>query len=448
MREIYKEQFLNAVELLCPGQQRTEILLRYTRFIITTTLLLAVIIGGTVVAAGIGTAGVVLGAQAKAKAETLEERMNELESRLQLAENSLKTQMKITKELKIALKALAVEVQDLESDLEKVKETSVDTSFGISYIVARLITGNQILKTAATEWKEGRVYPPLLDYFNYTLPCGDDCPLRFARAQKCWLSDDKKKLFMDFTVPVINRTLHLVEADPFTLIAQSKNKTCKVTYTGPTNAVVSDKENCVYSVNIKRADIVMAPDKECATSSKLPDGSNYFKLDHCAPRTPHDAWDYVQVKTLHDDLYIYCKGNNVTIGGRLEQCPNETFILPLTTNFDINAYSHRGGEVRANHQESLDPILSTRANWHLKPRANMEKIIKDIDKIPDQDTWDLDHPSKDSHLWFIGQMCALILIVGLLISLLFLFCKYRKVKILMAPARIPDAGELEMVDQA
>src|SRR5207237_10368932 len=122
-------------------------------------------------------------------------------------------------------------------DYRELKDKSVDSMFIISFILSRFQTASVILHEAKRQWKAGHVYAQFLDYFNVTMECGDSCPIQFANAKACWLSTSKEKLYMDFTFPFVNSTLHLVEADPFVLHHKSANHTCKIAYTGPKSAI-------------------------------------------------------------------------------------------------------------------------------------------------------------------------------------------------------------------
>jgi hypothetical protein len=52
----------------------------------------------------------------------------------------------------------------------------------------------QIVREPARQWKEKKVYSGLMDFFNLTLPCGDDCPIRLATAKSCFLNSEMKYL--------------------------------------------------------------------------------------------------------------------------------------------------------------------------------------------------------------------------------------------------------------
>jgi hypothetical protein len=55
----------------------------------------------------------------------------------------------------------------------------------------------------------------IVNLLNFTLPCGDSCPMRYAKAKRCHISHDRTTLYVDFSTPVINETLMVVEADAF-----------------------------------------------------------------------------------------------------------------------------------------------------------------------------------------------------------------------------------------
>ncbi len=108
----------------------------------------------------------------------------------------------------------------------------------------------QIFEEATRQWKLEKVYAPLLDYFHFALPCRDDYLIRLATASKCPLACDRKSLYPEFTVPVINQTMQLMEADAFDLVFQNKNKTCRVKYTGPQHVIIYAFEQCPASINL------------------------------------------------------------------------------------------------------------------------------------------------------------------------------------------------------
>lgn len=90
--------------------------------------------------------------------------------------------------------------------------------FTIYYSPTNRKRGNQ----AVEEWKS----LPLFDFFNLTLPCGEQCPLSLAAAKSCSFHSDMKDIYMLFDVPCALNRPKLVEAGAFKLMINTENKTC------------------------------------------------------------------------------------------------------------------------------------------------------------------------------------------------------------------------------
>lgn len=99
--------------------------------------------------------------------------------------------------------------------------------------------------------------------------------------------------------------------------------------------------------------------------------------------------------------------NNITIGGKVQPCSNETMIIPHGLNFSINGREYRGHHVNLEHFEKLDPSYSKVINWHLEPHVNMNEIMEDVDIV--QKTRDFHR--KDSQTQFMNLILMTILIV-------------------------------------
>ncbi len=269
-----------------------------------------------------------------------------------------------------------------EQDYTNFKSKSISTNFAISYITSRLVNGKATIKEANRKWKQKEVYGPLLDYFNVSIPCGDSCPLKYAKAGKCELSETNDKVFLDFTLPSVNTSLAFVEVDPFTLMKRKGNKTCKVKYVGPQNVILSMDRQCVYGVNIKHSlkeDLIVSPATGCKPQTSLPEQEKYFVTDDCVDRQPFDEWDFVQVKE-HDNLYhIYCPESEITIDGKTQQCPSFVFTLPNNAKFNINGVNFSGTKIVVEKTEDWDQLLTLKTNWHLQPTVNWTELLDDQD---------------------------------------------------------------------
>ena len=222
--------------------------------------------------------------------------------------------------------------------------------------------------------------------------------------------------------PLINDTMKLLEPDPFTLMHQTENKTCSIRYVGPQNAIVSVTDGCVYSMSQRHApkDLVFSPNEGCRPANSFRSTTNYFAVDRCWPKNKNDAVDFIQVKPSYGQYHIYCFGNNVTIGTSSQPCPNQTFLLPITSTFKINSYEIRGNQVSYEHLSEPDPLFSLHANWNLQPDLHLEEIIKSLEAIDLTDD-DAEANRKEMKLW-MGFSIGLSL-VGITIGVVFFFRK-------------------------
>jgi hypothetical protein len=128
------------------------------------------------------------------------------------------------------------------------------------------------------------------------LSCESTCPMEFATAKWCRLSNDNTELCMDVSTPIINDII-VVEADPFDLMHQTVNQIYLINNSGPTNAIISTTDHCVYSIDVRVSNLILSPSQDCKAVSALPDTSNYFRLDKCKPRQTHNQWDFIKIKS-------------------------------------------------------------------------------------------------------------------------------------------------------
>jgi len=373
--ELYEEYFLRNVEEMCPRGTFTEVEVRKKRELFT---LLTVFIISIAASAAFGIAGTTVASINAGRITNIQTKFDEQEKKLEQDAERLNLAEKAIQILQENYKTLHGRFGELEQDYLKIKYSQVGTTYAVSYITTRLLNAQQTLKETSRQWKENKVNPAFFDYLNFTLPCEGICPLKNAIAQQCKLSYDKTKLYMKFTTPVVDTKLRLLEADPFDLIHKTENETCVIKYSGPRNVIISAEEDCVYSVNVKYSDIILSPGGNCKQISTLPDTSTYFSLLECKPKRENDEWKYVQIKLHHGQYHIYCNGNNVTIGKVTQRCPDQPFVIPVSTDFFINEHFYKAGEYKINHQEVIDPLFTIKANWYLQPKNPMDKIIADI----------------------------------------------------------------------
>jgi len=368
--EIYGKYFLSEVEKMCPRGSFIEVDARQKRFVFSSVLFAVFTLVG-VIAVG-------LGVTAQTTANIALSHVSAVEDRSTLSETKLEELTHRVNLAEVAIKNLNLRMDRQEQDFQLLKYKQTGTTYAVSYITTRMLMGHQILQEAQRAWKSHNLHAPFFDFINFSLPCGDDCPTRFAVAKQCRLSYDRTKLMMHFTTPVINQTLQLAEADAFKMMHQTSNLTCPIEYSGPSNVVVSTTHDCIYGVNVKSTDLILSPSQGCQSESALPETSKYFALGKCRAKQPLDALDFIQVKPYMGYNHVYCWGNNITVGGVVKPCPNQTFILPETAKFSINQQFNTVGEFKLNHQEQLDPTFSHRINWHLQPKIHMPELLDTV----------------------------------------------------------------------
>ncbi|XP_035713879.1 uncharacterized protein LOC118438167 [Folsomia candida] len=450
--KIYDEMFLDELEKMCPKRKFSDhINSRHTREIgrrvkrVLPLLAVGVIIGVTVLVAGLSVGGAINSFVQTGRISALQgtvaeqrEMLDELERRVEISEREIE-------KLKVSLNATLEQLQLHQLDHDELKGKSIDTNFAIAYRTSRLMIGREIIREATRQWRRGKVYAPLMDFFNFTLPCGDACPVSFAQSQKCEISDDRTKLYVDFTATEINKDLQLIEADSFDLKVERKNETCVLKYKGPHNAILSTKDDCVYSINVKEPttpDLIVSPTRGCTPTAKTKN-SNHFDIDHCYDKNLAEPWDFVQIKLHHGQYHIYCPGSNITIERKLQQCPASVFILPMNANFKINDIEFSGTESSLVHQEVVDPLFTMKANWHLQPSFNWTSLM--INGSTDEGGSIHYHTSNEpawSTMEWILTLCILIIVAQATLCV-FLFLKSRP-NVISVRANPVETADIEL----
>jgi hypothetical protein len=420
--DIYESLFMAEIENMCFARNYTEVTIQKRG-----VWLAGLAVGSVVVTAGIATTGLVIGVSNKYDIGTLRWEMAEAERKIDRLDTKIQHIEKAIEEFKSDLVGVVKQLETHEMDFDLFKERFASTNFAISYITGRMLIGNQILKEAARKWSRNQLYPGMMDFFNITLPCGKICPLEFAKPKNCQLSHDRTKLMLSFVTPLINDTMKLLEPDPFTLMHQTDNKTCSIRYVGPQNAIVSVTDGCVYSMSQRHApkDLVFSPNEGCRPANSFRSTTNYFAVDRCWPKNKNDAVDFIQVKPSYGQYHIYCFGNNVTIGTSSQPCPNQTFLLPITSTFKINSYEIRGNQVSYEHLSEPDPLFSLHANWNLQPDLHLEEIIKSLEAIDLNDNDDIHSYYLAVNLW-MGLAIGLVIAVVMSIVGYFVWRKFQR----------------------
>ena len=219
-------------------------------------------------------------------------------------------------------------------------------------------------------------------------------------------------------------------------------------YNGPSNAILSLEEDCLYAVDIKSPsfrDLIVSPFSTCRPGLSFRKEAKYFKVEECKPTRSDDYREFVQVKTYNGQYFIYCPGSTYTLGNRDPTlCPNDVFTLPLTATFTINDVEYKGAVLDLVYKEKLDPMFMEKANWHLKPSINWTDLIKDLDEQH------YHHRSRHAP-GALGTPWIILIIFGcggLVAALCVAACLVFKYRVVITDTRMADAAPLNSVKEA
>jgi hypothetical protein len=448
--EVYEHVFLNELEQMCPSSTWTSIIHRQKRFI---PIIIGIIVLVNIAVVGLAVAGTTMGVKNSVKinemGETLEfheHRFDKIEERI----NLLTTQLG---NLTMAFNSAMKQMESHQRDYDDLKAKSFSTSFTVSYIVSRLLAGQSIIKDASRVWKEeGRIHPPFLDFFNFTLPCGDECPLKYSRVKSCRLQEEKKTLYVEFTVSAINTSLVVLEADPFQLMLRKRNETCSVNYIGPKNTILSVKDKCIYSLNVQPPvshELIFSPSRGCVKKAGITETktSKHFALGSCQATYPHDETDYVQVKPTTSGYHIYCPESTLTIDNVIQLCPDGVFTLPSEADFMINEHEFFGSHADLTHQQVVDPIFTLKANLHLQPRFSWSSfIVPPVTEAPINHTDGSHYFEADAHKWSTG-VCLFLILILIVVVIILAYCMKTKFNRRITVVAKPSSTDTENPDQ-
>lgn len=286
--------------------------------------------------------------------------------------------------LQESVRQMAQEIYEHELDYTNLKERLADSMFTISYIMGRLMMGNRILKQTSRMWKEKKLNAEFMDFFNFSMPCGDKCPINLATPISCAMNNEEDQIHIQFEAPHLNDTVHVLKSDSFELMARSsRNKTCSIKYTGPKTAIYSEKENCIYPLHsryVSSNDLFLIPNRGCRSEKRLPNSTNFYSAESCVERQPKDEEDFIQIKHYDNANYIYCPESRIKIMEKIRPCPNQPFQIPLNTAFELNDFLYTADKMYVEYKAHSDPIMSFRANWDLQPTIRLNEIVAGIDK--------------------------------------------------------------------
>jgi len=121
-----------------------------------------------------------------------------------------------------------------------------------------------------------------MDYLNSTFPCGDKCPLSFAKPVSLFFTENKEAIILSFNAPLINTEVQVLEADPFFLKYPENNKTCTIKYTAPQSLIVRKEGECIHSISKdkpKEQTYIVASTSGCI--QKTDRQAKFYSIENC-----------------------------------------------------------------------------------------------------------------------------------------------------------------------
>lgn len=370
--EMYHHLVLDELEKMCPIEDQPEVHLklygkdltgRQKRFI---SILVGVLIISMVTVTAVAVAGVTQAAINSGKIADIQSEVERQNHNSETLQKNIDLVALTVHNLQTDFNKLLDKLQRTSEDFKELKNKQINTVFLISFLTSRFLNGNFIIKEAKRQWDQGKVDEHLLDYLNVTLPCGSNCPLKYANSKRCSLSKDREMFYMDFNVPTINTDLVLAQADPFRFMMKTKesNRTCSIQYSGPTDMIINKKQNCAVATNVRspsRYDMLLSPGHTCLDRPVI-SRQKYFTVQKCDPSYPEDSKNFIQIKPFGNNVFIYCAGNTLEVSGKRQDCKDDVIQLPITTSFKINDINYTGSQLYVDHIERIDPDVNAIIN--------------------------------------------------------------------------------------
>lgn len=321
-----------------------------------------------------------MGGFAISEAHKVETRTDELKEALDQLERTVFIKSEEGQVLRKDVKRITSVLDEMITDFNYYKERVVEIHYLISYITSKLMEGRKAIQDTGKAWRKGELTNDLLDFLNFTLPCGEDCPIEYGFFHGCLMKEDREHITLDISVPLVNRSLIRVKADTFDVMAKAANLTRRLKYTGPTMATLSIEEDCVYETHQRTAErLTMATSQKCTNSSSFKHDESHYQRENCRASRPGDKKDFIEVKIFNNFYHIYCPGSVYFIGKRQVKCPDKVFTLPLSLSFTLNEVEYKGSVLKIVYKENEDPYLTEHINYHLTPNINWSNLTSEIE---------------------------------------------------------------------
>ncbi|KAI1292896.1 hypothetical protein HDE_06761 [Halotydeus destructor] len=321
--------------------------------------------------------------------EELKNEMKQLSRKLDYLEKNVTIANQVIQQLEDKLKDLGYAVNENRKHINKLEASMPQAVIIVSHLTSQLTQAKDKLFYAARKWnRDKQVDQVLLDFFNITLPCEENCPTDRAVAKKCTLDRRRSLLKIEFEVTLINPDVSTLRADPFLQLNynSASSQVCYNKYTGPKFVMVDKKRNhCIMPLADSSVDmygyIATPSTSHCMGLGTSEAAPKYWARDRCIDVHHLHPTERTQIKLSGDNMVIYCPRRRITIHAVNISCPDYVFSLPKTVSFRIDEYQYNASSSTTEVTENIESDLIHKLNFILD--APLPEITLDLNKTED-----------------------------------------------------------------
>ena len=346
--------------------------------------------------------------------------INELGSQMHQAVQKIKSQNRLNqafqKELLVALNHTWKEIDSLRFDLED-EATSARLLSAAMTTISEMTNHLELLFDGFKEQKVSSAYARLFPDSPFL---GEE-PSVYWTAQKCRFQKPDT-LIMDFDVPVINKNVKIMKAEPFDFLSDNdKGQSCLSVFKGNRYTMIDEKNNCTNDITHPATEdrtVVLLPsrDHQCNLHANK---TLKWKLIDCGEDVNSDR--LIQYKLNRDELDIYCFPHKLQLDNKPPfACPNAVIRLDKHQQFSVDGRRCITNAQTFNTQThfgfSVSDLINNRSfvlpGSHQPALSFLPAIIKAEQTNNEQ----LDFPGVEASSLFWSITAGLIAVTSLLIA--------------------------------
>ncbi|RWS03246.1 retrovirus-related Pol polyprotein from transposon 297-like protein [Dinothrombium tinctorium] len=387
----YMNDFVKPMRKLCsrstPNIEET-VLSRTKRGALMIGAIGAIVIG-IVSSIGVGSLAITRDITTRTRVENIETIQNELIDKAEALAHNEEFVKKALNTMQQSINEISSTLKDLSKDYALLKRELPRTLQIVSHLTANFIMTKSVMIEATRKWKNKQFDSHLLDLFNITMPCGEECPLELFEPKSCILNENKRLVTITFDAKIVEPTAHVLRADPFTLVGfENETNFCRIEYKGPKEVVYDEALDCITLLKTNMydtdSDLILKPSKSSCREKIHPDLlPKYWAQPTCEELSSIKQENFIQVKASHGNNFIYCPTHNISVFGSIHECPNFVFELTSNTSFSISKFTYNATQMKIHSNVKFVPEWSMRVNMQLMPRIHELNIQRAIRKSKD-----------------------------------------------------------------